>query len=56
MTPVKGVEFARFGKNLVIVNHRSSPVNISGIPAGKIISLVPSAPGWLAAHSAVYAG
>jgi hypothetical protein len=31
MAPVKGVEFARFGKHLVIVNHRSSPVDISGI-------------------------
>lgn len=52
MKPIKGVEFAHFGKNLVIVNHRSSPVNIRGIKAKKVVSLMPSAPGWLAAHSA----
>lgn len=53
MAPVKGVEFARFGKHLVIVNHRASPVDISGIKPRKTISQVPSAPGWLAAHAAV---
>lgn len=52
MAPVKGVEFARFGKNLVVVNHRSSPLDVSRIKAKKTISLVPSADGWLAAHSA----
>ena len=52
MKPVKGVEFARFGKKLIIVNHRSSPVDIRGIRAKKIIPLVPSAHSWLAAHSA----
>ena len=52
MIPIKGVEFARFGKHLVIVNHRSSPVDISGIKARKEIPQLPSAPGWLAAHSA----
>jgi hypothetical protein len=52
--PIKGVEFARFGKHLIIVNHRASPVDIGGIKAGKTISQAPSAPGWLAAHSAVY--
>lgn len=51
--PIKGVEFARFGKWLVIVNHRSSPVDLRGIKAKKIISIVPSAPGWLAAHAGV---
>jgi hypothetical protein len=51
--PVKGVEFARFGNRLVMVNHRSSPVDISGIQAKRVIPQVPSAPGWLAAHSAV---
>jgi len=54
MKPVKGVEFARFGNRLVIVNHRSSPLDISGIKAKRVIELVPSAPGWLAAHSAAY--
>ena len=54
MPPVKGVEFARFGNKLVIVNHRSSPIDIRGIKAKKEIPLIPSAPGWLAAHSAIY--
>ena len=54
MTPIRGVEFARFGNRLVIVNHRSSPVDISGLKARKTIPLVPAAPSWLAAHSAVY--
>lgn len=54
MPPVKGVEFARFGNKLVMVNHRSSPVDISRIVAKKALPQVPSAPGWLAAHSAVY--
>lgn len=52
MKPVKGVELARFGENLVIVNHRSSPLDIRRLPAGRIISQLPSAPGWLAGHSA----
>ncbi len=54
IAPVKGVEFARFGNQLVIVNHRSSPVDISGIPSKRAFSQVPSAPGWLAAHSTSY--
>ena len=54
IAPIKGVEFARFGKILIIVNHRSSPVDITGIKASKIIPQVPSASGWLAAHSAMY--
>jgi len=54
MKPVKGVEFARFGRKLVIVNHRSSPLNISAIKARKAIAQVPTARGWLAAHSATY--
>ncbi|HEY1719173.1 MAG TPA: hypothetical protein VGH42_12895 [Verrucomicrobiae bacterium] len=52
IAPIKGVEFARFGNKFIIVNHRSSPVDISGVKARKIIPQVPSAPGWLAAHSA----
>jgi hypothetical protein len=52
IAPVKGVEFARFGKYLVVVNHRSSPVDLSGIAARRALPQVPSAPGWLAAHSA----
>jgi hypothetical protein len=55
MKPVKGVEFARFGQErVVIVNHRSSPVDIREIKARRAIYQVPSARGWLAAHSAVY--
>jgi hypothetical protein len=52
MPPVKGLEFARFGGRLVVVNHRSSPVDISAIKAGRVMPQVPSAAGWLAAHSA----
>jgi hypothetical protein len=53
IAPIKGVEFARFGHHLVIVNHRSSPVDIGGIRAAAAMTQVPSAPGWLAAHAAV---
>jgi len=52
MPPFKGVEFARFGSHLVVVNHRASPVDLSGITARRCLAQVPSAPGWLAAHSA----
>jgi hypothetical protein len=52
LPPLKGVEFARFGQKLVIVNHRASPVDISGIAARRALLQVPSAPGWLAAHAA----
>lgn len=52
LTPIKGVEFARFGPRLVIVNHRSSPVAIGSIVARREIAQIPSAPGWLAGHSA----
>lgn len=54
MPPVKGVEFARFANKLVIVNHRPSPVNLRGANAKIEIPQVPSAPGWLAAHAAIY--
>lgn len=53
MTPVKGVEFCRFGNELVVVNHRSSPVNISPIECRKSIPLVPCASDWLPGHSAI---
>jgi hypothetical protein len=52
IAPIKGVEFARFGKHLIIVNHRSSPVDISRIAARRALPQVPSVPGRLAAHSA----
>lgn len=54
MPPMKGVEQARFGRSVVVVNHRASAVDIRGIAASQTVPQVPSAPGWLAAHSAVY--
>ena len=42
------------GDRVVIVNHRASPVDLSGIQCSRRIDLVPSAPGLLAAHSAAY--
>jgi hypothetical protein len=52
--PCRGVECARFGSRLVIINHRASPIDISTIAARSAVHLVPTAPGWLAAHSAVF--
>jgi hypothetical protein len=52
IAPMRGVEFARFGPHLIIVNHRSSPVDISGINARSESPQIPSDPGTLAAHSA----
>jgi len=54
MTPIKGVEFARFSKKLVIVNHRSSPVDISKIKRKRTFHLIPTTKVFLAAHSAVF--
>ena len=54
LPPTRGVEIARFGTCCVIVNHRASPIDISGISARRALPMVPSAPGWLAAHSAVF--
>jgi hypothetical protein len=51
--PIKGVEFARFGSCLVVVNHRASPVNLGSIAGRVIHDMIPSAAGWLAAHSAM---
>lgn len=53
LPPVRGLEFARFGERWVIVNHRSSPVLTEKISAPHTIHLAPSAPGYLAAHSAI---
>jgi hypothetical protein len=52
--PIRGVEFSSFGDNLIIVNHRASPVKIAGIKAGAQLAQIASAPGWLAAHSATW--
>ncbi|MBZ3900090.1 MULTISPECIES: hypothetical protein [Streptomyces] len=54
LPPIRGVEAARFGDKVVIVNHRSSPVDLSGINAEHVIAQVPAPAGRLAAHSAVY--
>jgi hypothetical protein len=53
LAPIKGLEFARYGKNWVVVNHRSSPVSIQGFSASYERAQIPSPPGWLAGHSAV---
>jgi hypothetical protein len=54
MKPIRGVEFAIFGDRGVIVNHRASPIDLSDVPARRVIPTTPSAPGSLAAHSAAY--
>lgn len=54
VAPLKGVEFTHFGHHLIVVNHRSSPVDITRIASKRALPQVPSAPGWLAAHSATY--
>jgi hypothetical protein len=52
LPPRRGVEMARFGSAAVIVNHRASPLDVGPLAARRVISQVPSALGWLAAHSA----
>jgi hypothetical protein len=51
LAPIKGVEFARFGGKWIIVNHRSSPIDLSRVPARQTIAQIPSQSGSLAAHS-----
>jgi len=53
LPPRKGLECARFGLRLIIVNHGPSPVDIRSLAARRLIAQVPSAPGWLPAHSAI---
>jgi hypothetical protein len=53
IAPIKGVEVVRFGRRLIVVNHRASPVDLRGIKARREITQLSSAPGWIAAHSAV---
>lgn len=53
VAPRKGLEFARLGPHQLIVNHRASPIDVSALDTPGAIHLVPSAPGWLAGHSAV---
>lgn len=52
--PIRGVEFAHVGSNLVVVNHRSSPTDISAIAAERGIWQIQGADGWLAGHSGVF--
>lgn len=54
MPASRGVEMARFGRHVVIVNHRSTMVDLSEVQAEEQIEMVPSAPGWLPGHSAIY--
>jgi hypothetical protein len=54
LPPRKGVEFARFGSRFVVVNHRASPINLGALAERRAIPQIPGAPGWLAAHSAVF--
>ncbi len=50
--PMRGVEFARFGNQLIVVNHRSSPVDISEIKAHRAIPQLPAIGATVAGHSA----
>jgi hypothetical protein len=54
MPPRKGVECARFGDRLIVVNHRASPVELSGLNARHELSQLPCRPGWLAGHATTY--
>lgn len=53
-TPVKGLEVARFGRHLVAVNHRSSPLRLAVPDGWTWQAQLPGPTGLLAAHSAVY--
>lgn len=50
--PTRGVEFARFGNRIIVVNHRSSQFDIRPFAAEQELAQTPSAQGWLAGHSA----
>jgi hypothetical protein len=54
MRPVKSIEFARFGNRLVVVNHRSNPVDLSGISARRAMPQISGDGKFLSGHSAVY--
>ncbi|HKT57106.1 MAG TPA: beta-galactosidase trimerization domain-containing protein [Microbacterium sp.] len=51
-TVAKGVEFARFGDRLVVVNHRASPVSLPELAELPVIAQLDAAPGVVAGHSA----
>jgi hypothetical protein len=50
---IRGVEYAQFGKQWVIVNHRSSPVHLDADGSLQARYQIPMEQGWLAGHSAV---
>ncbi|MGN7862399.1 hypothetical protein ACTJI8_17585 [Microbacterium sp. 22303] len=50
--PQKGVEFARFGDRLVIVNHRSSPVAVPQLASAEVLAQIEAPSGYVAGHSA----
>jgi hypothetical protein len=52
LPPVKGLECARFGSRLVVVNHRSSPVSLARLKVKSELPQLPGATGWLAGHAA----
>jgi hypothetical protein len=54
MPPTAGVEMARFGKHLIMVNHRAGPIDLRSVAAVRMLSQVPFATGWLPARSAAY--
>jgi hypothetical protein len=53
IAPRRGLEFARFGSRWILVNHRSSPIALGNGVSDHAIFQILSAPGYLAAHSAV---
>lgn len=55
LPPRRGLECARFGRHVVLVNHTSTALDVSTLQPKHWIAEAPSAPGWLAAHSAAYA-
>ena len=54
LPPSKGVEVARFGRRVIVVNHRSSPIDISHLATARRLPLLPGSDDTLAGHSAVY--
>lgn len=53
IAPGRGIEIVRHDDgSLIVLNHRPTPLDVSTLPVG--VHLVPSAPGFLAGHSACY--
>lgn len=51
--PAKGLELARFGDHLIIVNHRATPLRLGPLASHRTIAQVPGKRGWLPGHAAV---